>query len=103
MTQGLLTPAPANAGLLGALLGCGFLASAASAAEPSKAALIRDALSAAPQEIAKTATVMDWDHTVLRQGSGNYVCHPSPPPVRAKGGRQPMCMDEVWRNGLTRG
>src|ERR1700739_1092482 len=69
---------------------------AAIATEPSKAALIRDALSAAPPSIAATATVMDWDHTVLRQGSGNYTCHRPPPPVRKKGGKEPMCLDDVW-------
>ena len=75
--------------------GC-TIANAAVAAEPNKAALIRDALSAAPPSIAATVTVTDWDHTVLRKGSGNYVCHPTPPDIRAKGGREPMCMDEVW-------
>src|ERR1700739_2040840 len=69
---------------------------AAIATEPNKAALIRDALSAAPPSIAATVSVMDWDHTVLRKGSGNYVCHPTPPDIRARGGREPMCMDEVW-------
>jgi hypothetical protein len=63
---------------------------------PNKTALIRDALSAAPPSIAATVSVMDWDHTVLRKGSGNYVCHPTPPDIRARGGREPMCMDEVW-------
>ena len=52
--------------------------------------------SAAPPAIAKTVAVVDWDHTVLRKGSGNYVCHPTPPDLRAKGGREPMCMDEPW-------
>ena len=33
-----------------------------------KSALIRDALSAAPPMIAETATVMDWDGTVLKTG-----------------------------------
>src|SRR5205085_5035658 len=79
-----------------ALVGCIAIAGPAEAAQQSKAALIRDALSAAPPSIAATATVMDWDHTVLRQGSGNYICHPTPPPIRAKGGREPMCVDEVW-------
>jgi len=78
------------------MLGCVAIAGPTVAAEPSKAALIRDALGAAPPSIASTVTVMDWDHTVLRKGSGNYVCHPTPPDLRAKGGREPMCVDEVW-------
>src|SRR5262249_51877372 len=83
--------------LVGSLLACTlFMTSAVGAAEPNKAALIRDALGAAPPSIAKTATVMDWDHTVLRKGAGPYVCHPTPPDLRAKGGREPMCVDEVW-------
>jgi hypothetical protein len=78
------------------LLSSGTFLAPAVAAEPKQAALIRDALSAAPPSIASTATVTDWDHTVLRQGSGPYICHPTPPPIRAKGGRQPMCIDDVW-------
>ena len=68
---------------------------AASAAD-DKDALIKDALSAAPPEIAKTAMVMDWDHSMLKNGSGPYTCMPSDPNTRAKGGRNPMCVDKVW-------
>ena len=35
-----------------------------------KEALIREALSAAPPEVAKTATVKNRDDTVLKQGTG---------------------------------
>ncbi len=35
-------------------------------AKQSKEAKMKDALSAAPEELAKNATVMDWDQTVLR-------------------------------------
>ncbi|HJS87678.1 MAG TPA: hypothetical protein VJ779_19670, partial [Acetobacteraceae bacterium] len=66
------------------------------AAAPDKEALIREALSAAPPAIRSTATVMDWDHTILRQGSGPYTCMPSDPNTRAKGGHDPMCLDQVW-------
>jgi hypothetical protein len=62
-----------------------------------KNALIRDALGAAPPMIAETATVMDWDGTVLKPGSGAYMCHPTPPDLRKKGGREPMCVDQVWK------
>src|SRR6266404_3634017 len=79
------------------LLGCVvFGAELAAGAEPDKEALIRDALSAAPPAIAGTAAVMDWDHTVLKPGSGAYTCHPTPPDIRAKGGREPMCLDKTW-------
>ena len=67
----------------------------ASAAD-DKDALIKDALSAAASEIAKTAMVMDWDHSMLKSGTGAYTCMPTPPDIRAKGGREPMCLDKVW-------
>jgi len=61
-----------------------------------KEALIKDALSAASPEIAKTATVMDWDHSILKKGTSAYTCMPTPPDLRAKGGRQAMCADKAW-------
>ncbi len=60
-----------------------------------KDALIKDALGAAPPAIAKTATVIDGDGTVLRKGSGAYTCYPTLPPTRGKA-REPMCLDKVW-------
>ena len=41
----------------------GSLALGTASAADDKDALIKDALSAASPEIAKTATVMDWDHS----------------------------------------
>jgi hypothetical protein len=76
------------------LSGCFVLGTAWAADD--KDALIKDALSAASPEIAKTATVMDWDHSVLKKGTGAYTCMPTPADVRAKGGREPMCLDKVW-------
>ena len=40
--------------------------------------------------------VIDWDHSMLKQGAGAYTCMPTPPDIRAKGGREPMCLDKVW-------
>src|SRR5262249_4728807 len=75
----------------------GFVASLpAGGAELDKESLSRDALSAAPPAIATTAPVVDWDDTVLRQGSGDYICRPTPPNLREKGGREPMALDKVW-------
>jgi hypothetical protein len=68
----------------------------AAGAEPDKEALIQDALRAAPPAVASTATVMDWDHKILKQGSGAYACMPSDPDTRAKGGYDPMCLDQPW-------
>jgi hypothetical protein len=73
----------------------GLLIGTAYAAD-DKDALIKDALSAASPEIAKTAAVMGWDHSVLKKGTGAYTCMPTPPEVTAKGGREPMCLDKIW-------
>ncbi len=62
-------------------------------AKQSKEAKMKDALSAAPEELAKNATVMDWDQTVLRQGSNGYTCMPTPPNLP---GEAPMCLDGPW-------
>jgi hypothetical protein len=64
--------------------------------EPSKAALISEALSAAPPEIAKTAKVKNWDGTVLKEGSGAYSCYPTHPSQRHAKNRAPMCLDKTW-------
>ena len=74
----------------------GSLALEAASAADDKDSLIKDALSAASPEIAKTATVMDWDHSVLKQGTGAYTCMPTPPEERARGATDPMCVDKVW-------
>ncbi|MEU8395268.1 hypothetical protein AB0C28_08765 [Nonomuraea sp. NPDC048892] len=62
--------------------------------EPTKEEKIRDALSAAPRFIAETATVLDSDmKTVLREGSPDWICVPTPPGQPAPG---PMCLDPTW-------
>lgn len=93
MTQSIvrMTAALAFAGVLG--LGG---VTAATAAEPDKDALLRDALSAAPPEVAKTATVVTMDGKVLRQGSGGYTCIPTPSDELANGRRDSMCLDKPW-------
>lgn len=65
------------------------------AAAPNKQATIREALSAAPADIAKNATVKDWDGNVLKQGTGAYTCFPAPPSMKGVG---PMCLDAVWQS-----
>lgn len=66
-------------------------------------ALIEQALSAAPPQVAETATVMDFEGNVLREGSGGYTCFPAPPGIAG-----PMCMDapfmawmQAWQKGET--
>ncbi|MDT5133955.1 MAG: hypothetical protein QOE41_3266 [Mycobacterium sp.] len=59
--------------------------------EPTTEEKIADALGAAPEYIADTATVVDWDMTtVLRKGTSEWTCMPTPPgnPWPA-----PMCGD----------
>jgi hypothetical protein len=49
------------------------------------------ALAAAPYSIADSATVMDWDRTILRQGTNGWTCLPDFPDSQ---GHDPMCLDE---------
>jgi hypothetical protein len=45
-------------------------------AAQDKEALIKNALSAAPPDVAATAKVLDNKGNLLREGSGNYTCFP---------------------------
>ena len=58
-------------------------------------AKVQGALKAATKDIAKNATVMDWDQTVLREGTNGWTCMPTPPNLP---GDAPMCLDEQWMN-----
>jgi hypothetical protein len=64
----------------------------------SDAALIADALSAAPAAVSRQATVIAFDEQgrerTLRRGSGEFTCFPDDP---ATPGDDPMCFD---RSGL---
>jgi len=66
---------------------------------------IADALRAAPPHIAATATVIDYDMTVLREGSPEWTCMPTPPDTPWPA---PMCGDQTtmqwfrdWFTGKT--
>ncbi len=59
----------------------------------SNKAMIKDALKAAPKALSKEATIKDWDGNVLRKGTGNYTCFPTPPNLK---GLAPMCLDNTW-------
>lgn len=56
-------------------------------------AAIADAVSAAPDHISASATVMDWEGNALREGSNGWTCMPTPPGMA---GKAPMCLDEPW-------
>lgn len=62
-----------------------------------KAALIEEALSAAPEAIAAIATVKNWDGETLKAGSDSWVCYPSMPD---REGVCPMCLDKPWQAWL---
>ncbi len=57
-------------------------------------------MSAAPAEVAKNATIMDWpakegaQPTQLRAGTNDWVCFPDQPPTPAN---DPICADKVWQ------
>ncbi|ROO23774.1 hypothetical protein [Salinisphaera orenii] len=84
-----------------ALVGLFLTTPASGAGGKSEDALIREALSAAPPQVAETATVIDLEGNVLRQGSGEYTCLPAPP-----GFGGPMCHDEqfmAWMDAFMNG
>ncbi|MBA2670582.1 MAG: hypothetical protein H0U67_09440 [Gemmatimonadetes bacterium] len=66
---------------------------AQSSGSPDQAAMIRNALSAAPASVAEGATVMDFNHNTLREGSNGWVCMPDMPDVP---NNSPMCLDRPW-------
>ena len=72
-----------------------LFSASASAEEVDTQALINDALSAAPPEIAASAAVEDWKGNVLRGGYSDWICYPTPP--GRSGAKCPMCLDATWR------
>jgi hypothetical protein len=60
-----------------------------------KQSQIAGALSSAPASVTEDAKVMDWDNTVLREGTNDWTCFPDMPDTP---GYDPMCLDEPWLN-----
>jgi hypothetical protein len=65
---------------------------------------IAEAPSAAPTEISKNATIMDWPEKAggqpqeLRKGTNDWVCFPSSPTEFGAASQQdPMCLDKQWQ------
>ena len=54
---------------------------------------LEDALSAAPIGLRDKVTVVNWEKKVLKKGTNNYTCFPTPPQLT---GKAPMCMDGPW-------
>ncbi|MDO8501318.1 MAG: hypothetical protein Q7S20_05710 [Gemmatimonadaceae bacterium] len=75
----------------------------ATPAASSDEAKIAEAMSAAPDLISKTATIMDWPATEggqprqLRAGTSGWVCYPSSPNPKGAVGQDPMCLDPVFQ------
>lgn len=69
------------------------LAPLAIADEMSKEEKIESAMSAAPMRIAKNATILDADGTILREGSNKWTCKPGGPPGSKE---YPICNDPVF-------
>ncbi len=56
-------------------------------------AIMSEAMSAAPDEVAANATILDTEGNVVREGSNGYTCQPTPADLVPP---QPMCLDETW-------
>ncbi len=78
--------------ILGSILLCSSLTATAYNENKSKN-LLKDALSAAPLALRDKVTVLDWNQKVLKQGTNNYTCFPTPPHLK---GKAPMCLDGLW-------
>ena len=66
--------------------------------------MIADAMSAAPDSIARDATIVAYpdgpELNVLREGTNGWLCISSSPGALAAGLRDPNCIDEVWQGWL---
>jgi hypothetical protein len=68
----------------------------------SPEAKIQQAMSAAPAQIAASATIMDWpateggEMTQLRAGTNGWTCFPNSPAAVTAAVNDPMCLDETW-------
>jgi len=56
-------------------------------------AMMKEAMSAALPSIADDATILDWEGTVLKEGTNGWTCLPTPPNLE---GTAPMCLDAQW-------
>lgn len=52
-----------------------------------------EAMSAAPEEVAANATILNADGTVIQEGTNGYTCMPTPSGMLPP---QPMCLDAAW-------
>ncbi|NNG15184.1 MAG: hypothetical protein HKM89_01800 [Gemmatimonadales bacterium] len=88
-----MRPFPLLTALSIAFLGLATVAGAQEKEGMSPKAKIAEAVSAGPAELATNAAVVDWDGTVLREGSNGWTCFPD---VKDSPGTDPMCLDQQW-------
>jgi hypothetical protein len=76
-----------------------------SGAAMTDAQKIANAMSAAPAEIGKAATIMDWPAEMgkgqprqLRAGTNGWVCYPRTAQATSALGEDPMCLDKAWQD-----
>ena len=73
------------------------------AQSPARDVRIANALTSAPEEITRNATVKDWPSkegeglVLLREGTNEWVCLPDDPTTP---GNDPVCMDETFHDAL---
>ena len=84
---------PFLAALCLAVLGHVIVAVAQEKEGMSPSAKIAEAVTAGPADLAENAAVVDWDGTVLREGSNGWTCFPDVPD---QPGITPMCLDGQW-------
>lgn len=70
-------------------LGAGTVAASADQAK------IDNAVSAAPSSLSRNAAVMQWDGTMLREGTNGWTCLPDRTDTE---GNDPWCVDQSWLN-----
>ena len=58
---------------------------------------IESAMSAGPASISANAAVLDWDGTVLREGTNGWTCRPD---NAGTAGIDPWCYNDAWGNFL---
>ena len=58
---------------------------------------IRNAMRAGPESISADATIMDWEMTVLREGTNGWTCFPDRPDTEED---DPYCVDGPWLDFL---
>src|SRR5262245_9951308 len=86
--------------VLATLITAGFVG-APSALAASDEEIIKNALSAAPEAVAKDAAVVTWEMKSLREGTNGFTCLPNDPST--PNADDPMCLDKnamAWMHAL---